>query len=254
MLDYIDNGELGGWLYEPATLHEKNRLLVCVHGISRNAREQMEAFRPLADAQGIRLLAPDFCLTRFPGYQRLSRQTGHERADLALNRLLLQIQKHFMLPQLDLFGYSGGAQFCHRYALCYPQHIRSMILAAAGWYTFPDPNTRYPRGLSNWPQTLPRPAEIHALLAIPTLVMVGSRDTSIDSSLRSSQKLDRQQGRTRLERASNWFHYCCSLGKAHDWHFVELAGVGHSFSESMTHTNMLELSNHFLELNRRAAS
>lgn len=253
MPEYIDNGELGCWLYEPENVRDPNRLLICVHGISRNAREQLEAFRPLADAQGIRMLAPDFSLARYPGYQRLAQQPGHNRADLALNRLLLQLQKEFMSLKLDLFGYSGGAQFCHRYALCYPQRIRSMILASAGWYTFPDADVRFPRGLANWPQTLPQPAGIHTLLAIPTMVMVGSQDTLIDSSLRSGEKIDQQQGRTRLERAYNWFRFCRSHGEACGWHLAELDAVGHSFADSINHTNLLELSNNFLELNRRSA-
>ncbi|GAA0788453.1 alpha/beta hydrolase [Marinobacterium sediminicola] len=253
MPEYIENGELGAWLHTPDTLRDMERLLICVHGISRNAQEQLEAFIPIAEAQGIKLLVPEFTEGKFPGYQRLDQHPGLDRADLALNRLLLQLQPDITRMKLDLFGYSGGAQFSHRYALCYPHRIRSMILAAAGWYTFPDPEERYPRGLSNWPHTLPRPANKQQLLSIPTLVMVGSDDTLVDSSLRSGRKIDLQQGRTRLERAHNWFHFCCSLGKTNAWRFAELRSVGHSFSDSVTHTDMLDQIHNFIQQDRGPA-
>lgn len=248
MAEYYETPELGAWLHEPELIREPGRWLVCVHGISRNAREQLVAFKPVADALGIRLIAPNFCAQRFPGYQRLDQRPGHDRADLALNRLLLQLDPTCPQPRLDLFGYSGGAQFSHRYALCYPRRVRSLMLAAAGWYTFPDSNVRYPRGLAAWPEALPQPpAHARQFLSIPTLITIGSLDTQRDASLRRGERIDHQQGRTRLERAQRWFEYCRSLGAGTDWQLEQLEGVGHSFADSVAETRLLHLITHFLQ-------
>ena len=46
-----------------------------------------------------------------------------------------------------LFGFSGGAQFAHRYVLAHPDRVAAAGIGAAGWYTFPDSATPYPYGL-----------------------------------------------------------------------------------------------------------
>jgi pimeloyl-ACP methyl ester carboxylesterase len=91
------------------------------------------------------MLAPEFSHDRFPGYQRLDNGRGLTRADLAFNRMLMSLGSDLQVPgwTLDMFGYSGGAQFCHRYALCYPSRTRSLVPTGAGWYTFPDRAVKY---------------------------------------------------------------------------------------------------------------
>ncbi|UTW08282.1 alpha/beta fold hydrolase [Pseudomonas benzenivorans] len=239
--------ELSAWLYEPPTVTEPNRLLICVHGISRNARQQQEAFSATADELGVRLLAPEFTHERFPGYQRLDSGIGMTRADLALNRMLLSLGSDLKVPRwtLDMFGYSGGAQFSHRYALCYPGAVRSLALAGAGWYTFPDHSVRYPRGLAGWPAVLPGPASIETLVRIPTLVLVGDRDTLRDASLRKGERIDKQQGRHRLARAHKWVKRWRGLGHT-NLELCELEGGEHDFALCAEHTQMLSSINYFL--------
>ncbi|WP_439861750.1 alpha/beta hydrolase [Pseudomonas sp. MBLB4136] len=240
--------ELSAWLYEPATLRDTNRLFVCVHGISRNARQQQEAFRATADELGVRLLAPEFSHDRFPGYQRLDNGLGLTRADLAFNRMLMSLGSDLRVLgwTLDMFGYSGGAQFCHRYALCYPARIRSLVLTGAGWYTFPDRAVKYPRGLANWPSVLPGPAAIETMTRIPTLVLVGDRDTLRDASLRKGERIDKQQGRNRLVRAHKWVESWRQLGHVATLELAELQGGEHDFALCAEQTDMLQRVSRFL--------
>ena len=248
--------ELSAWLYEPPALVEPQKLLVCIHGISRNAKQQQVAFSSIADRLGVRLLAPEFSEERFPGYQRLDNAQGYTRADLALNRMLISLAGDLREQAwtLDMFGYSGGAQFCHRYALCYPVRVRSLVLAGAGWYTFPDRSVKYPRGLANWPSLLPGPAPDRVMSKIPTLVLVGDLDTERDASLRKGERIDEQQGRHRLARAHNWVERWRALGHATDLYLHELKGGTHDFALCVAETDMIERTFRFLARGREFPS
>jgi pimeloyl-ACP methyl ester carboxylesterase len=138
--------------------------------------------------------------------------------------------------QIFLFGYSGGGQFVHRYVMAHPEGVRGGIVAASGWYTFPDPSVQYPYGIradSDLPGVRLRPG---AFLRVPMLAVVGGDDRERDENLRRSRALDRVQGRNRVERARHWVHAMRKAAEARDAARVELAlleGAGHSFEDSM---------------------
>ncbi|SIS44282.1 hypothetical protein SAMN05421760_101602 [Neptunomonas antarctica] len=193
------------WVFRPSHETNSQKVIIAVHGISRNSIEQIEAYSLLAEKHGLWLLAPEFSEENFPGYQRLAKDPLSPRSDLALNRLLLayKTQRNITDLKIHLCGYSGGAQFAHRYALLHPYNLASLTLVSAGWYTFPNDQQRFPRGLDNWPLWLGT-ARLKEFLNIPTIVMVGSKDTIRDGSLRTSERLDRDQGINRLQRAEAW--------------------------------------------------
>ena len=37
--------------------------------------------------------------------------------------------------RINLFGFSGGAQFAHRYAMAHPGSVNALVLTAPGWFT-----------------------------------------------------------------------------------------------------------------------
>lgn len=195
-------------IYRPMVERRSDRVLVAVHGISRNYRIQAAAFRSMAERLGICLMAPLFDKERFPNYQRLAANTRQLRADQSLSMLLLTWQAARMLPglKMHLIGYSGGAQFAHRYAYLYPQRVASLSICSAGWYTLPSPDINYPYGLKNWPEWLGKP-QPDELAKLPMQVMVGERDDLRDASLRQNRRLDQWQGRDRIERAGSWVEY-----------------------------------------------
>ena len=108
----------------------------------------------------------------------------------------------------ELFGYSGGAQFAHRFAMLYPHLVERLTVASAGWYTFPD-TAAFPYGLAprpgradNWGPCLA--AGLDGFLGIPIQVCVGARDGVPDANTRSGPDIDRQQGSDRVTRAHRW--------------------------------------------------
>lgn len=181
--------------------------LVVVHGIQRDARGTFELFSGYAASTGRVLIAPLFDEAGWKGYQRV---LGARRADLGLLEILGALRSEGVLTErrIELFGYSAGAQFAHRFALMHPQWVDSATICAAGWYLFPD-MMPYPRGLG----VPERPmsgytgfiaANLPDFLRLPIRVVVGDQDDAIDEFTRSNEALDLQQGRTRLERARNW--------------------------------------------------
>lgn len=238
------------WLYRPRKIKNPDRLIVAVHGISRQYQHQIEAYKTLAESYGCWLLVPEFSKEAFPQYQQLSKGGSEPRADLALNTVLVAWKHWQKQPglKIHLCGYSGGAQFAHRYAMTHPQNVESLVLSSAGWYTFPEDDVPYPYGLADWPNWLGT-SRFAEMVRLPMLVMVGEDDVERDKSLRQSKKLDRQQGQHRLERARRWSdamsEYKRANGVVQGIRFCRLAGQGHDFMSNAQYSNMLQLIQQF---------
>lgn len=221
-------------MYVPTSRTANAPLLVAVHGISRNAPQQAKLLAPHAERYATVLLAPHFDEERFGAYQRLGREQPGARADVVLDEMFQEIAwlAGAETAQIYLFGFSGGAQFAHRYAMAHPERVAHAVLVSAGWYTFPDPAVRFPYGL--------RPSRKHALitfdpeafLRVPITVLVAQEDDS-NSSLRRTARCDAQQGVTRRERAHNWVNAMRAAAEAHNIEPVvnieEFSGGNHSF-------------------------
>lgn len=200
------DGALACWLALPSELDPGARALVAVHGIRRGAEEQAALFAPRAAALGRIVVAPRFDALRWPRYQRLG-----EGADAALLGLLDQLQAADVIAStecVDLCGFSGGAQFAHRFAMLHPQRIGRLCLASAGWYTFPDASP-YPYGLGaarrgGGARAARMQSRLDEFLRLPIDVCVGERDHRRDANTRGGDDIDRQQGQHRRARASRW--------------------------------------------------
>lgn len=201
-------------------------VLVAVHGISRNVDEVFERFVEAANDRMI-VLAPYFEKSRFKDYQRLGLVGNGERTDLILDAALdgFGLATGRDLHRFHLFGFSGGAQFAHRYAMLHANRIRSLHVASSGWYTFPDPDTAWPYGIGVRRPARPMIRNLPFFRAMPKTVYVGDRDTARDPALRQGGEIDHQQGKNRVERARNWSKVA---GNAD---LVAIAGASHSFKE-----------------------
>ncbi len=192
------------WLQLPEN-PDSERVLLLLHGISRNAEELVQAFAPLAQAAGYVTIAPLFEKGKYPDFQRLGRRGKGPRVDLILQAILEEVSRALAVPieRVDLFGFSAGAQIGHRFAMAYPQMVRKMALGSAGWYTFPS-SDRYPYGLRLKGELPGLEFVPERFLRIPTCVYVGSEDTQRDDTLNCSKRVDGVQGLHRLERARRW--------------------------------------------------
>jgi pimeloyl-ACP methyl ester carboxylesterase len=195
------------YVYVPESrLRTQMPVLVSVHGISRNAREHGRAFAAFAEHYGLAIVLPLFTKDFYPDFQRLGIDGGRH-PDTALDAMLADVGALLGIDagRFTLFGYSGGAQFAHRYALVNPERVAALVLASAGWYTWPTDERAFPLGLPANPLRPELVCRLDGFLAIPLCVLIGARDTERDHSLRRSRWIDRFQGRNRLERARAWF-------------------------------------------------
>jgi pimeloyl-ACP methyl ester carboxylesterase len=215
------------------------RLLCCVHGVTSNPAEQIQALLPLSAAHNVPLLAPEFPRPDYKGYQRLASieqplgaaDAFHQAVCHALHRMGSEVTR------VDMMGFSGGAQFIHRYAMLFPHRVRRLVVAAAGWYTYLDPALEFPKGIAPSELSGGRMVQLDDFLRIPVRVMIGERDVERDTQLRSTREVDLQQGEHRLERAIRWVEHLREVAKARgieaDISLELLPRVGHSFREAM---------------------
>lgn len=205
MADLFRSAGVPLWLSLPARWGPDTPLIVTVHGISRNAEEHV-AWLGAAAAERAAVAAALFDAGSFPHYQRLGLDMSERRADLCLDAALDALERETGLPtwRFHLFGFSGGAQFAHRYALLNPRRVRSLHLAAAGYYTWLDESIRWPRGLGRVSLGPQMAHNRNYFLRLPIDVYVGCNDTARDASLRQGRAIDRQQGSNRRARAAAW--------------------------------------------------
>jgi pimeloyl-ACP methyl ester carboxylesterase len=226
--------------YVPVSSAAPARTLVSIHGISRNARDHARLLAPLAERHGVTIIAPLFDDTFYSDYQRLGRRGRGRRADLALNEILDDAVD--AATPIRLFGYSGGGQFAHRYMLAYPDRVAALVLAAPGWFTFPDLQVRYPYGLARADALPGVRFDPDRFLRVPTLVLVGAHDVERGASLRRSRRLDRDQGCDRVSRGKRWIgamqREARRRGFATRYIFECMPNTDHDFVAAMTRDAM----------------
>lgn len=234
------------FVYLPANHHRSSKVLYTIHGISRNAREHIEGFSAMAELHGTILIAPMFLKDSYPRYQQLGTNVNQERADMAFDHILQDAHEWLGITpsSMRIFGFSGGGQFLHRYAMFYPKRVARMVLAAPGWYTFPDPDRKYPYGLKStqdWPKLS---FTLDKFLQIPTLVLVGEEDDLRDKDLNKTREIDSFQGFDRIERAERWVNANRNLARSYgipaDFRMETIPNASHTYESYMGHPPFAE--------------
>ena len=232
-------------IFVPTTLNENTRVLVFVHGTSGNAQDPSRWLAPRCEEHNLVLLVPLFT-ERHSDYQRLGRVGRGARSDHIMDQCVAEVGSlcDIDVSNFFLFGYSGGAQFAHRYTMAHPHRVIHAVVLGSGWYTFPDPTERYPYGI-NATRSLPNVVfNPEAYLRVPIDVFIGVLDVG-SANLRVTDRTNTQQGFNRVERARNWVK--AMQASADQFNFpqlvnlTELPNAGHSFDELITNSNLATL-------------
>ncbi len=215
--------------------------VVAVHGITRGVEEMVFHLLSRAGATGRTLVVPRFDAAHWPRYQRAA---CNRRADLALLRLMAELRAEGRVGPgpFDLSGFSGGAQFAHRFTWLYPGMVGRLCATAPGWWTFPDPAVAWPQGMGPGPRDTGQSFQLHAnlrrFLDRRIVVCVGGDDIERDPNLRQNATIDARQGPNRLARARRW---CAEAeARARGMGLVPaislriLQGCGHDFVDCVT--------------------
>lgn len=225
-------------VYLPPSAGEHAPLLVTVHGVSRNADQQVRLLSAYCDQYGVVLVAPIFSAEEFPRYQQLGGAGQGKRADLALNAIVAEAAAVAGIESESfyLFGYSGGAQFAHRYLMAYPHRVAAAVVAGAGWYTLPNPTRRFPFGTRMSKSLTDLRFDAEEFLSVPVTVIIGAADTAT-AAVRRSAKLDSEQGTNRLDRARTWVARMQAAAADHHMaprvSLLELPRSDHSFRRAV---------------------
>lgn len=219
-------------------------VVVAIHGISRNAAEMATRFAAHPAFARTTIIAPLFTPKPFGRYQQMrARRRGETPSDKALIALLEAIATDYGIAtdKVRLFGFSGGAQMAHRFAMFYPERVTRLCVASAGWYCLPRTDLAYPYGIGGTAgETLVGPQ----FLDIPTTVIVGNRDVRIDDSVRQDAVIVAHQGKNRLRRAHGFVKamaaYAHEQGRPTNVRLLTLPDVSHDFTACVSHGGLID--------------
>ena len=130
----------------------------------------------------------------------------------------------------NLFGFSAGAQFVHRFIQFKPNaRFNKVVAGAAGWYTVPDNNIPFPYGLDN---SILTNNNLSNLLSKDLYIQVGALDNDPNSvGLRHNEYAD-AQGLNRVTRAVHFFQSGQNIAESNNynlnWSLHIIQGAGHN--------------------------
>lgn len=224
-------------LYIPqALLDEPERrrpLVVVVHGSGRTAESYRDYFIEFAEQHACVVLVPLFPL----GIPALEPQDSYKmryksrvRFDNVLLSMVSEMSENYAVePRFSLYGFSGGAQFAHRFFYLHPERLRALSLAAPGHITLIDPTRDWPDGTANIQHTFGcHPVDIVVMQDVAIQLVIGSQDNEALHDHVTGRRYTRQQHVQRLAR-----NYT-SLGMTVET--VTVQGVGHDGFSLLPHS------------------
>lgn len=157
-------------------------IAVLVHGSGRDAESMRAHFVNWADNTGTILLAPLFPAgilhpLEVDSYKPLAH--GGLRYDEVLNGMINDIVDWVdvdLEPELLMFGFSGGAQFVHRYLLIHPDRVSAVSIGAPGAVTTIDPTRNWWVGTRDVEEIFGRSIDLDAIAGMPVQAIIGGDD------------------------------------------------------------------------------
>lgn len=167
--------------YDPAGA-SRHPLLVVLHGSMRE--DHTAPFQDVVEATGTIVLAPVFPgglvipgdldaykFLRFEGFA----------CDRLLLAMIAEVACKYRLEQdgarFALFGFSGGAQFAHRFLYLYPDRLHAVSLAAPGLVTLLDDRLPWWVGTGGMAEAFGvDPIDRNAIARVPVQIAVGALD------------------------------------------------------------------------------
>jgi len=195
------------------------RLLVAMHGSARGAMAYRDAFAEFANRNRYIVLAPLFPVgvlgdSNPDGYKYIAE--GAIRYDEVLLGMVADLEQFLGIrfPTFDLFGFSGGAHFAHRFYYLHPDRLSSVAVGAPGGVTLLDDTRDFWMGTRDFAERFGKPVDLVAMRQVRSLLLVGELDTQefvyppeFSSHVAGMEAL----GRNRVERNAtlyrNWHEH-----------------------------------------------
>lgn len=195
------------------------RLLVAMHGSARGAMAYRDAFADFANRNRYVVLAPLFPVGVLgdgnpDGYKYIAE--GDIRYDEVLLGMVADLEQLLgvRFPIFDLFGFSGGAHFAHRFYYLHPERLSSVVVGAPGGVTLIDDSRDFWMGTRDVADRFGKAVDVAAMRRVRSLLLVGELDTQefVYPPEFSSHVADMEAlGRNRVERNAtlhrNWLDH-----------------------------------------------
>ncbi|MFV0387374.1 MAG: alpha/beta hydrolase family protein [Pyrinomonadaceae bacterium] len=244
----------------PSTLTPNTKVLVVMHGLSRNADAYIDSWKSWAIKNDYIVVAPHFDNKHWNGQNRynlgnvLSKSgklnSKRKWTFQITDNLAKSVINGFRLKQqnYDIFGHSAGGQFVNRMLLFLPNAaIHIAIVANPGWYTLPELETVYPYGLKNEKLTFTK-SDLINWTEKNVFLIRGTADIERTPNLRQTPDADKQ-GKNRFERAGFMFQKIKEINANSNWKLMNVPGVGHQqsgmskFAQNILSENKLNENN-----------
>lgn len=185
-------------------------LAIIVHGTTRTAQLYRSLFKDFAEQNNCLILAPLFPAGIIEKGE-LSNYKFIKFHDIRYDHILLQmvdeIAERYRIDtsRFLLHGFSGGAQYAHRFFYLHPERLMGVSIGAPGMVTLLDDTLPWHRGTGGMDQLFDCRLNRDALKRVPVQLVIGARDTdtweiTITPESRFWMEGVNDAGRTRLER------------------------------------------------------
>ncbi|WP_445190522.1 alpha/beta hydrolase [Shinella sp. WSD5-1] len=170
---YIPDG------YDPAG-DRVHPLAVLVHGSLRDADILRDAFIDFAEAHQCLLLAPLFPAgiddaEDLHNYKHIAYRGI--RYDLIVLDMIEELAGRYRVAKekVLMHGFSGGAQFAHRFFYLHPGRLRAVSVGAPGTVTLPDQRDWWV-GVKGMEEVFGRPLDVAAMRDVAVQLVIGDQD------------------------------------------------------------------------------
>lgn len=217
------------------------RVLVLIHGSSRDHCTLHDLFRDYASKHNICLLTPLFPRgvtdPNDPDNYKVIECDGIRYNELLLS-MMEEVKWRYPRVATDkvlIHGFSGGGQFVHRFAYLHPDRLAAVVIGAPGHITVPNDNIDFPLGTRDFEQRFGTAFDMKTLRKVPILLLVGAADISMDHLLvRKDRLLPEVDGKKQaLNRLDDLHRLESALleAKHRNVTFVAVPGVGHEWKK-----------------------
>ena len=210
-------------------------LIVSVHGSSRNARDYRDYFAKLAQANDAVVLAPLFPMDMtkpIPDQAYTTLAPEPPRADLVLIDMIDELAQLLSMrfSKTLMFGFSGGAQFAHRFCYLHPERVQAVSIGAPGFVTLPWRHKAWWTGVADMEQRFGRAYDAQALSQVAVQTVIGALDNEpspvwTPAEMGLTQGEYERYGHTRMARIDTLVNAWREEGIAVEHTVID--GVGH---------------------------
>ena len=237
----VTDDPINVYYFRPTTWEPGDDIVVAMHGIYRDAENQLEDLSFYANKKNFLLVCPEFSNEKYPGSRYYNNGNVMSEGKLqdkedwvfsSIDRILNDVKTKFnsLNSKTLLYGHSAGAQIVHRYVLFNDDMNFDLIVSAnAGGYTMPDSTISFPYGVGGVPMSN---EEWKTIFSKPVVILLGEEDTVPDDNLNVSAASN-AQGKNRFERGKNFYEQMKNKAKElnaqFNWELSTVPEVGHNY-------------------------